>query len=145
MSQNQALPLTLQRPQYHDFTDIDLSGAVAGSLINKSMTIYCPFPVKELKFSVSYWIQANQAASFVMSMPSMVPEAQIVSTLMKGVSVIGGAYYYSDAGGASNEVRYIFREPRVFNGSYDVILRELTGGNPTLTTSRALLHLECLG
>lgn len=147
MSQNEAQKLGLQRPQRHQFAAIAFNGA--GSY---NVNINCSFPVKEVRIRTAYTFTAAAATSFVIDMPTMLPEGPTVATMLQAnldVIDVGGvptyAYYYSNNLSDESGIRYIFNYPRIINGSYDVVVKNLLAGAPALSNVSLLLHFELLG
>ncbi len=140
-SQNQALPLTIQRPQLHEFISIN----AAASNANSSFYLTPNFPVKEMKISVAYNIESASLDVYYLTtnMPGLQSGNVIAS--MSNISYVSAvpAYYYTSDLGRGGEVSYLFREPTLLNGSWNCNI--LSVGGSVVITADLLVHFEFLG
>jgi len=130
---------TQQRPQLHYFDGFQIG---VGST---DITIFCPFPVKEMRFTMSYSYEANAQCFLIMTIPNLCLDGQVTCTLNKLVQHNGASFHYSESMNESNAIRYVFKSPQIINGSYRIFITDPLGGGPAITDSYGLLHIEFLG
>ena len=143
MSQNQAQTLGLQRPQRQEFTSLIIAGEGTYNI-----DINCSFPVKEVHFRTAYSFSSNKPAAFVLKAPTLVPEGSIIGSMFKTVADIRAAapaFLYTDSFNDAAAVRYIFRDPRIINGSFSIVADDILPTSATITNGRIMLHVELLG
>ena len=141
MSSSPTVVQTFQPPQHHAFIPITL-----GALGSTQVSLNCPFPVKEVRINVAYQIAFDASALCVVTMPTLVPDGQIVASLNSLVQVIvGTGHFYSDSFRNNNAIHYSFREPQFINGSYPITFALVAGIGALVGNGIAQLHVEFLG
>lgn len=155
-SQNQQKQNTLQRTQY---TTVVISDDITTATNTDNITINNFFPIKEVKFTITYHISSDALDTWMLTTNMALPASNNMVATMGNLSArtLNGQtvpvapdpplpdYPYQNYYTGENvcQFHYIFREPAILNGSYQLNFSSLAGSAPT--TCRYILSIEMLG
>ena len=174
MSQNQAQTLGLQRPQRQEFDTINFTGAgsyrttlncsfpVKELHIRTAYTVIANTAPMTLVASMPTLVPEGTVVATMNNLNSILtltnePTSTVRSDTLPGAPVVGPntlfipvytpnvRYIYSGNLDDSSGIRYIFRDPRFINGTYDIIVIDLLGAGGAVTAASLLMHFEFLG